>query len=247
MEFLVVPGLNGLGKTNGVQDSYKQFFNDCKILDLPRDDVSKQLFEIKTQTKRFFEMNKFLFFGGDHSISYPLVYNFFKKFGDSGKLIVLDSHPDTMSPMNEPTHEEWLRAIVEDGFSPKNILIFGIRRDSENVDSREISYLLEKGIKFFYSDEILEFKEFLRSFIKSPLYVSVDVDVFDSSSMPCTGYPEKGGPHEESIFEILNEISRLKENLFFDIVELNFKNCNKKESVISKNNIKKVLKIVGVN
>jgi len=32
-----------------------------------------------------------------------------------------------MVPMKEPTHEEWLRKLIEDGFPTKNILLVAVR------------------------------------------------------------------------------------------------------------------------
>jgi len=44
-----------------------------------------------------------------------------------------------MEPMKEPTHEEWLRKIIEDGFPVENILLIGAR----NLYKSEIEFLKE--------------------------------------------------------------------------------------------------------
>jgi len=247
MEVLVIPGINGLGKTKGVEGAYKEFFQKPEILNLNVNDVSEQIAQIKEKTKKYFNENKILFFGGDHSISFPLVSNFFKKYEKESKLLVFDAHPDTMEPMQEPGHEEWLRALIEKGFPIENILIVGIRKNSKNVTKSEIDYLKEKGIDFIYSYEFEENKQKIINFVKGgPLYVSFDVDVFDSSIISCTGYAEKEGLNEEQVFSILEKIMEVKNNLYFDLVEINFKKGSEKDKEKTIKGVRKLLKTVGV-
>ena len=139
MFIVKVPGINGLGKTNGCEKAgnliladlneiYSNERNvpiDVKILDLEEIhldnsnlvEASKLIYE--NALKTFKTKPKTIFIGGDHSISYPLTKAFFEDCKSSNKepcLIVFDAHPDCMKPMKEPTHEEWLRALIEDGF-----------------------------------------------------------------------------------------------------------------------------------
>ena len=220
---IVVAGLNSLIENKGVRDSYKKILEgkDFEKLGLDEGDISKQLKQISSKTKGLFD-NKVSFFGGDHSISYPLVTNFFKNYGVSSKLIVFDAHPDLMKPMAEPTHEEWLRAVVEEGFLPKNIMIVGVRRNSKNVDESEISYAKEKGIKIIYSDEFDIAKDEIISFCSmEEIYLSIDIDVLDSSIISSTGYSEKEGLLEDDFFPVLETISKLDNIEAFDLVEVN--------------------------
>ena len=70
-------------------------------------------------SKEIFEKNsKAFFIGGDHSISFPIL-NAFNKIEKNPFLIIFDAHADCMKPGKEPTHEEWLRALVEKGFLAK--------------------------------------------------------------------------------------------------------------------------------
>jgi len=95
---------------------------------------------------RFFRKSQEYFLGGDHSISYSTTRAFFDYCDDSGKkpcLIVFDAHADCMVPMKEPTHEEWLRKLIEDGFPTKNILLVAVR----NYWKDEMEFLKEKNIR----------------------------------------------------------------------------------------------------
>jgi agmatinase len=224
MKRVFVPGINGLGKTKGCElnlnyipdpESFERIKTNNK-------NVLEQLSEISEKTKKYFNHNgRVFFFGGDHSISFPLVRNFFEKFGNQARLIVFDAHPDLMKPMPEPTHEEWVRAVVELGFKPENILIAGVRRNSENIDKKEIKFAKDKGISLIYSDDFGKRTDEIIKFAKTGiLYVSLDIDVFDSSLISKTGYPEAGGL-SKGFFDLFNELSLLGGFKFLDLVEMN--------------------------
>ncbi len=230
-----ISGINGLGKTKGVELAPKEIFRKLKLkekifqlnLDNFEDDSENILSSIDFNKKN-------LFVGGDHSISYTICKGFFKKSKDP-KLIIFDSHPDLMENIKEPTHEEWLRALIEERIiSPKNVLLIGIRKNSSNVDIQEIKYAKEKGIKIIYANKFSE-KEILDFIGNSPFYLSFDVDVFDKSIFKATGYPEEKGLFEKEIFSILKKISNLKGMKAFDIVEYNpLLDKNKKDLEIIK-------------
>ena len=247
MKVVVVPGINGLGITKGVEKSYVNLLETKNFdkIDLDIQNISKQLDQILEKSKKYFEEDKVLFFGGDHSISFPLVSNFFNKCRNNARLLIFDAHLDLMTPMKEPGHEEWLRALVEAGFNCENILIIGVRRNSINVDISEINYAKEKGIKIIFVDEFEEKKQEILNFVReSPLYVSFDIDVFDSSLVTSTGYAEKQGLGEKQIFGIIEKI-KPKIN-FFDLVEINLDKGSEIEKQKTIDIARKLLKTLGV-
>ncbi|MFA5953001.1 MAG: arginase family protein [Candidatus Pacearchaeota archaeon] len=244
MKLYFVPGINGLGKTSGVEKNDLFFKNfEFEKLKLNNEDINKQFKEIysffgKSLMKNFFVL------GGDHSISYPIFKSFFEKYKQDAKLLIFDAHFDLVKPMPEPTHEEWLRAIIELGFNPKNILLVGIRRKSKNIDIKEINYAFEKKINIVYCDEFKEkLNEILNFASNGKTYVSFDIDAFDSSIISCTSYPEKQGLFEEDVFSLLNKLCKLKSVYAFDLVEINFNKCSKKDKEKTLKVAKKFLKI----
>lgn len=242
MKLVAVPGVNGLGMTSGVEKSYLKILEgfDYEKVDLNLEDINEQLKQIVLGTKKYFDENGVIFVGGDHSVSYGLVSNFFERFGTEAKLIVFDAHPDLMESMNEPTHEEWLRAIIGKGFKPENILLVGVRRNSENVDSREIGYANEKRIKIIYSDEFDSRRGEVLDFVSSgKVYCSFDVDVFDSSLVGATGYPEENGLGEAQVFVLLAEIKGKID--FWDLVEVNFEKGSEEEGEKTLGVVKRLL------
>ena len=220
MKVYSIPGVNGLGKTLGVEKNEELFKGMVSFnVEINRENISEQLNQIYSAAKDFVK-EEFLVLGGDHSISFPIAKAFFEEYGDEAKLLVFDAHPDLIEPMPEPGHEEWLRAVVLLGFKPENILLVGVRRESENIDEKEIKYAKEEGIKIIYSDEFEERKEEIIVFVSSgKIYCSFDIDAFDSSLVKSTGYVEDNGLMEEEVFELMDKI---KDKFFgFDLVEIN--------------------------
>jgi len=235
MKLKGIPGINGLGKTNGVETGFDKFCLGTK-LELNKNNVSEQFEKIYSFSKKI--SNKYFFFGGDHSISYPLVKGIWEKNPEI-KLLVFDAHPDLMEPMPTPTHEEWLRALVEDGFPVEKIMLLGIRKNSENVDSSEIDFARKKNIKIIYSSEVEDKKYVLEKFISSgKIYFSLDIDVLDEKVFSSTGYPEKDGLSEKVFFELLDLVVSCKNLFWVDLVEINGKNIPEKEKQL----IGKILK-----
>ena len=237
-----ISGINGLGNTKGVEFSPKKIFKELNLkgkifplnLDNFKEDSEKILFSIDFGKKN-------IFIGGDHSISYTLCKGFFKK-NKNAKLIIFDAHPDLMINIKEPTHEEWLRALVDEKItSPENILLIGIRKNSSNVDIRELNYAKENGIKIIFANEFPKKEKEIIDFLgNSPLYLSFDVDVFDKSIFKSTGYPEENGLLEKEVLSLLEKISNLKKTRSFDLVEYNTSlDKNKKDLKL----IKKILKL----
>ena len=224
MKLVKVPGVNGLGKTKGTRD-----FGDLlvskfdKVLELDNGNLEEQIIKIYDAADEFFYHDEMIvFIGGDHSISYPIARAFFDKF-ENGKMVVFDAHPDLMPPMKEPTHDEWLRALVEQGVNGEDILLIGARK----IEKEEGKFLALSGIKTITVDEVrydlARSLRKLREFIsQGEVYVSFDVDVFDARIVKATGYPVKEGFDEEEIMNLLGVISEVKERLKgADLVEVN--------------------------
>lgn len=163
MFIVKVPGINGLGKTKGCEragnailKSLKEIHSnesgniiDTNLLDLEEIHLDNSNLELSNKLiyenslETFETKPQVIFLGGDHSISYSIGKAFLDDCRKEKKkpcLIIFDAHADCMEPMQEPTHEEWLRALVEAGFPPENILLVGAR----NIEKSEIKFIKEK-------------------------------------------------------------------------------------------------------
>jgi len=258
-----VPGLNNLGKNNKCRNAgnavlveLRNIFSSEKgklinvdLLDLEEIHVNNDNLDeqeeliYKNSLEALDENEKVIFLGGDHSISYNIGKAFLENCKKEGKepcLIIFDAHADCMEPMKNPTHEEWLRALVDSGFPAENILLVGNR----NVEKQELIFLNEKKIKRIsmnelnnniedVTDTIMEFGNGKR------VYVSFDIDVVDPVFASETGYPEVGGLTSRQIIYIVQRLALMKNLKAFDLVEIN---CEKPEY---NNTVKLGAKLLG--
>lgn len=245
MYVVKVPGINGLGKTNGCEkagnailDALKNIYSneqgksiDVKNLDIEEIHLDNSDLELsneliyKNSFESFEAKPKTIFLGGDHSVSYSLTRGFFDYCQNSGKnpcLIVFDAHADCMTPMSEPTHEEWLRKLIEDGFPAENVLLVGVR----NIWKDELDFLEEKNIKMITMNQLLgdlqDTCDTIMEFSKGKeLYVSVDIDVVDPVFAPATHYQEPGGLTSREFIYLIQRINKMKNLRAVDLVEIN--------------------------
>jgi agmatinase len=156
--------------------------------------------------------------GGDHSITYGLVKAASKVHKDLA-LMYFDAHLDCEDDFVPPSHEDVIKAIVKKKLvKPQNIVIIGARK----FWRKEVEFIKKHNIEVIYAPVGKEnIEKYIKNFFKKhkKVYVSVDIDVFDPSIAPDTGYAEKGGFTEE-------EFRRFTENMDFkriigcDLVEV---------------------------
>jgi len=102
-----------------------------------------------------------------------------------------------------------------------NITALGVR----NVDRVELDGMRELGARWATSLDVLErgAGEVVRATVPETdsLYVSIDLDVLDSSIAPGHSLPEPGGLDYRQLRSILVEVARRGRVIGFDVVELN--------------------------
>ncbi len=216
MLLIKVPGKNGLGMTDGVEDAPNKIleeYSNIKEIKLNPSDIEEQENTIYKESEKIINQKPF-FIGGDHSISYPLAKRFIESTENPG-IIILDAHPDLMPPTQNPTHEEWLSATIkETKIKPDNILLIGAR----NIDSAEKEY----PIKTIAIQDLSNYNEKIKEFVTGKnIYLSIDIDFFDSTIAPATGYPEKEGATKQQGLNLIKNILQTKKVRAADLVEIN--------------------------
>ena len=247
MFIVKVPGINGLGKTKGCEKagnailkSLNEIYSteegkiiDLKLLDLEEIHLDNSNLELtnnliyKNSLKIFQTKPRTIFLGGDHSISYSITKSFLDYCINERKkpyLIIFDAHPDCMEAARKdtPTHEDWLRSLIDSGFPATNILLIGVR----NSDESEIEFLKKNKIKIITINQLLEdlpdICDAITEFSKgNDLYVSLDIDVIDPAFAPATGYIEPGGLTSQQFIYLIQRINKIKNLRAVDIVEIN--------------------------
>jgi len=208
-------GLKGPEET---PEAIKEFVkHPIEHIEVNNDNIQESENILYNKSKEIFSKNeKQIFIGGDHSITYPI----FKAFQEKNKepfLIVFDAHADCMQPQQEPTHEEFLRAIIENGFPAKNIIIVGARK----IETIEMKFLIQNNVKVF--TDIFDM-EAAADYITEKangkdLYISIDIDVLDPAFAPAVNYPEPAGLSSKEFFYIFKRLLKIKSLKTIDIVE----------------------------
>jgi agmatinase len=150
--------------------------------------------DILRSTKKILEWGKFpLILGGQHTLTLFAS----GAFPADVKIIDFDAHTDIKDQdcftSQKFSHMTWVRRFCETR-GPENIAIVGAR----SCDEDDMSYIRSNNILCFTTREVKDkyksVKERLENFAAgSPVYITLDIDVFDPSIAPAVDYPEPGG------------------------------------------------------
>ena len=182
--------------------------------------INKALNKISKINEEILNKNMFpLTFGGEHSITAGCVVPFVKKYK---KLCLLhfDAHADLRNSYEgeKYSHASAIRRCLD--HKNVSVISFGIR----NISKGEITFLKKnsKRIKIFWAKDkrkwnLNSFKKLIKN---KNVYLTFDVDGFDSSIMPATGTPEPGGLLWDETLEIIKIAIKNSKIVGADINEL---------------------------
>ena len=142
--------------------------------------------------------------GGDHFITLGIVRGF-RRYWKRMRVVVLDAHLDARDSYkgDKYNHATVVRRIYEE---VGDVTVMGVRNVSEEEmlwATRRIK-VIPYTLKPLYTD--------------TPVYLSIDIDVFDPSEAPGVGTPEPGGISFRLFLKWLRESSFPL--IGFDIVEV---------------------------
>ena len=158
-------------------------------------------------------------FGGEHSITPGCIVPFAKKFKKIC-LLHFDAHADLRESYNGEkfSHASAIKRCLD--HKNVSVISFGIR----NISSSEIPFLKKnsKRINIFWAKDkakwnLVKFKKLIKN---KTVYLTFDVDGFDSSIMPATGTPEPGGLLWDETLDIIKIASKNSNIVGADINEL---------------------------
>ena len=156
--------------------------------------------DIKKALKKMSDINKVILdkklfpitFGGEHTITPGCIAPFLEKYKKIC-LLHFDAHADLRESYNGEkfSHASAIKRCLD--HKNVSVISFGIR----NISESEIPFLKKNSsrINIFWAKDkskwdLKKFKKLIKDKI---VYLTFDVDGFDSSIMPATGTPEPGG------------------------------------------------------
>lgn len=182
--------------------------------------VSKSLDQLEKITQTILDAGKFpLILGGEHSITAGSIRPFVKKYPDLA-ILHFDAHADLRDGYagEHYSHAAALRRVMDHPIS--TLISCGIR----NISASEIPYLEANKhritIHFGKDRRNWDPKKIVAALKGRPVFLTFDLDGFDSSLMQATGTPEPGGVMWEDALDIIREASKISNIVGADVVEL---------------------------
>ena len=150
--------------------------------------------------------------GGDHSITYPIVRAFARKYNNLS-ILHFDAHPDIYDSYqgNRNSHASPFARIMEQKLA-KRLVQVGIRTTTAHQREQIRKFGVESlEMRHLIGHVQLEFD--------SPVYISFDIDALDPAFAPGVSHREPGGLSTRQAIDL---IQRLKGRVIgADIVEFN--------------------------
>lgn len=172
---------------------------------------------VKKAVTNILNDNKLPFvFGGEHSITPPIVQAI-ASLGDV-TVVQLDAHADLRQeyegdPMSHASAMARVREICP-------AVQVGIR----NLSREEADWIRRDKLDIFFAHEMKKnitwMTEAIAAIKTEKVYITIDIDAFDSSIMPATGTPEPGGMDWYQVTNFLRMLSQQRKVVGFDLVEL---------------------------
>ncbi|MFN4218114.1 MAG: agmatinase [Candidatus Bipolaricaulia bacterium] len=156
--------------------------------------------------------------GGEHSLTLAPVRALRKKFTDFS-VLQLDAHADLRESFQGTPFDHACigRRMHELGLS---LVQIGIRA----ISAEEADYIrMAKNLHVCFAHELHSTPakiDTALSHLCDPVYVTLDLDVFDPAFMPAVGTPEPGGLDWYTVLKILRYVGEKHTVLGFDVVEL---------------------------
>jgi agmatinase len=165
---------------------------------------------------RYLAHNKFVVvLGGEHSISVGVI-KAYAGYYENLSILHLDAHADSRDSY-EGSRFNHACVIARAREYTKNIVSVGIR----SMDVSERAGMDRK--RMFFAHEINDTNAWIPKAVRllsDNVYVTIDVDVFDPGIVPSTGTPEPGGLGWYQVMKLLRAVSKAKQIVGFDVVEL---------------------------
>jgi agmatinase len=158
--------------------------------------------------------------GGEHTISYGFAKALNEHFKNVS-ILVFDAHMDLgdRSSGRDFSHAAWLKYSLTDLPEMKTATLLGIRNFNKieyefwQANKNRVNVFQAKDKALWKIDEILKT-------LNNNVYLSFDIDAFESSVMPSTGTPEPGGLFWNEVLPIIKAVAAKKNIIGIDLVEL---------------------------
>ena len=143
--------------------------------------------------------HRLLCLGGDHAVTYPII-RAYRQWHAHLTIVHFDAHPDLYDAYEDNRHSHAcpFARIMENGLVDRLIQI-GIR----TLNPHQRQQAQRFGVELY---EMRHWRVDIDLNLRGPVYVSLDLDVFDPAFAPGISHPEPGGLSPRELFRILENI-----------------------------------------
>lgn len=180
--------------------------------------IERALGKVESAVGRIIKDKKLpVMIGGEHSIT-PAAVRAVKRAHPSLTVVQLDAHADLRG---EYEGTKWSHACA---MARVLEICPAVQVGIRNLSHQEAARVAKEKLPVFFAHEIKKDKNWIEGVIGAvktkDVYVTCDVDVFDSSILPDTGTPEPGGLDWYEVTWFIRALSQRKNIVAFDFVEL---------------------------
>jgi agmatinase len=196
------------------KDLDRLLIHDMGDIELPLGEKKRSLHLIREAVRTIFLKNKFpIFLGGDHLITLPVIEETYRIYPNL-YLIHIDAHADLREDYLGETfsHSTVMKRII-DQLGEGRLFQLGIRSGTEE------EFKLARKMNSIVSFEKRSLRSMVKRLKNQPVYITLDLDVFDPSLLPGVGAPEPGGLTFQEFISLLKELKPIHP-IGFDLVEL---------------------------
>ena len=168
---------------------------------------------------------KIVTIGGDHTITLPILRSLKAKHG-AISVVHFDAHLDTWDSYfgADYTHGTTFRRASEEGLlDPEGCMHIGIRGPlyaaKDLTDDKALGFQIFSSVEFQDLGVNAAIDKMKARVGKRPVYISIDIDVFDPAHAPGTGTPEAGGLTSRELLSVLRATAGMNV-IGADIVEV---------------------------
>lgn len=211
-------------ETYFAQEDYSPYFDrdltqhavhDLGDVDVVFGNTIKTMERIETVSENLVSYNKKpVCLGGEHLVSLPAIKPLIKKYPNL-HIIQMDAHLDLMDELfgNKYSHGSVMRRIHDILGDSGQIFQVGIRSGSK------VEYEFARQNTRLFEFNTLEFLKNIHELNNKPIYLTLDLDLFDPSLISGTGTPEAGGIFFQEYIDVLKKLDKLN-IVGADVVEL---------------------------
>lgn len=165
-----------------------------------------------------------LMLGGDHSVSI-LTQRAYREINEGKRAIIhIDAHADICDFYNgsENSHACVNKRAIDNGFSPEDITMIGIR----SYEEQELDFLGRSNVSVFSSEDVIADVDAVADAVIAKyadyegVYLSFDIDAVDPAYAPATGTPEAFGLPSLTVLRIVKRLISSLPVDAMDIVEV---------------------------